>query len=364
MSGILVNEWVESFGGAEKVADAFAEIYPDAPIVCAWNDAAGHFPASRVHESWLAHTPLRHHKALAIPFLLESWRHIPLHNVDWMLCASHLFAHHARLSHAAGDIPKYVYAYTPARYIWEPESDARGSSAIARAAAVPLQKIDGARAKEAYKIASVSSYIADRVERCWGRESSVIYPPVDVAGFSAGAAEALTWEEFELLESLPADYVFGASRFVQYKRLDLAIAVGVAAGLPVVIAGDGPDAERLKTIAASHPGQVTFITRPSTPLLRELYIRALVYVFASIEDFGIMPVEAMSTGTPVIASHLGGASETVIDGLTGAHLWSESPDELRRAVEVATATSPDDVKARAWEFDGSHFGDRIREWMS
>jgi glycosyltransferase involved in cell wall biosynthesis len=196
------------------------------------------------------------------------------------------------------------------------------------------------------------------------RESTIIHPPVDVAGFAEGSATELAPGEHEILAALPKVFVLGASRFVSYKRLDLAIATGVAAGLPVVLAGDGPDLGRLQSIAAEHPGTVTFVPRPSTTLLRELYVRALAFVFASVEDFGIMPVEAMSTGTPVLVNSIGGASETVLDGLTGAHIRSEQPSELRRALEIAVSTSPEACRARAWEFDGSHFGSRISAWMA
>jgi glycosyltransferase involved in cell wall biosynthesis len=364
MTGVIAHEWIERLGGAEKVVDALAQVYPDAPIVCAWNDAQGRYDPSRVHESWLARTPMRHHKALAIPFMLETWRHIPIRDAEWVLCSSHLFAHHARLTGAARDVPKYVFAHTPARYIWEPEFDARGGGRMTRAAAIPLQRIDRKRAQEALKIAAVSRFIADRIERCWERESTIIHPPVDVAGFAEGSSAELAPGEYEVLASLPKDFVLGASRFVSYKRLDVAIATGVAAGLPVVLAGDGPDRGRLESIAAEHPGSVTFVPRPSTALLRELYLRALVFVFASIEDFGIMPVEAMSTGTPVVANAIGGASETVLDGLTGAHIRSEQPAELRRALEVAASSSSEACRARAWEFDGSHFGPRISAWMA
>jgi glycosyltransferase involved in cell wall biosynthesis len=364
MTGVIAHEWIEVLGGAEKVVDAFAQTYPDAPIVCAWNDAPGRYPAARVRESLLARTPLRSHKAMAIPFMLETWRHIPIRHADWILCSSHLFAHHARLSGAARDVPKYVFAHTPARYIWEPELDARGNGPLARAAAIPLRRIDRARAQEAHKIAAVSSFIAERIERCWGRDSTVIHPPVDVAAIVRDHGETLTVAERAMLEALPDDFVLGASRFVPYKRLDLAIATGIASDLPIVLAGDGPDLTRLRAIAAQHSGAVTFVSRPSNAVLRELYRRALVYVFASVEDFGIMPVEAMAKGTPVVTNSLGGAAETVRDGVTGAHFRSEDPAELRRALESAVATDPAASLARAWEFDGSRFGSKIKDWMS
>lgn len=364
MSGVIAHEWIEAHGGAEKVVAAFADAYPDAPIVCPWDDTNGGFAPGRIRESWLADTPLRRHKALALPFMLSTWRHIPVREAEWLLCSSHLFAHHARLTGPARDVPKYVFAHTPARYIWEPGLDARGSDPLIRAAAVPLRRIDRSRAQEAHKIAAVSNYIAERIERCWDRDSTVIHPPVDVTGFADGFADEPEPREQAILDSLPSAFLLGASRFVPYKRLDVVIAAGAACDLPVVLAGDGPDRARLESIAAESSCPVVFVPHPSSALLRELYLRALVYVFAPIEDFGIMPVEAMSTGTPVVANAIGGASESVLDGVTGAHLHSIEPGELRRAVESAAAVSPEACRNRARDFDGESFAYRIREWMS
>lgn len=364
MTGVITHDWIEVHGGAENVLSAFATTYPDAPIVCAWDDTHGEFAPGRIRESWLAKGPLRRHKALALPFMLSTWRNIDVREADWLLCSSHLFSHHARLRGRARDVPKYVFAHTPARYIWEPDLDARGSSAFARAASIPLRRIDRERAQEAHKIAAVSRYIAERIERCWERESTVIHPPVDVSGYVGGFPDALEGNEHAILDSLPPTFIFGASRFVPYKRLDTVIAAGAACDLPVVLAGDGPDRPRLEAIASQSTTPVIFIQRPSSSVLRELYRRALVYVFAPIEDFGIMPVEAMATGTGVVANAIGGASETVVDGVTGSHLHSVDPAELRRAVEAAAAVSPDACRDRAWEFDGDRFAYRIRDWMS
>ena len=362
MGGVIVNEWIEQVGGAERVLDAVAAEFPDAQILCPWSDAPERFPEGRVTESWMARTPIRRHKALAIPFLLEHARRLPSQDVDWMLCMSHLFAHQARMRAAVGDVPKYVFTYSPARYIWNPEADRRGSGVLQRGVAGPLRTLDRRRAQEAVKIAAVSAFIAARIERCWDRESTVIHPPVDVATFMQNDDE-LTAEEQRQLDSLPEGYLLGASRFVLYKRLDLAIEAGVASGLPVVLAGDGPDLERLRAIAAEHPGLVTFVGRPSLPMLRALYRKALAFVFGPVEDFGIMPSEAMATGTPVVANSIGGAAETVVDGVTGALFRSTDAAELRRAVEVAAAADPAACRSRAMEFDGSAFGTKISDWI-
>jgi glycosyltransferase involved in cell wall biosynthesis len=131
----------------------------------------------------------------------------------------------------------------------------------------------------------------------------------------------------------------------------------------VVLAGEGPDEPRLRALADEHPGLVTFVPRPSFALLNHLFRRALVYIFPPIEDFGIMPVEAMATGTPVIANAIGGAAESVKDGLTGALLRSFDETSLRDAVDLAARADPAACIARAWEFDVSVFNSRTKNWI-
>lgn len=363
MSGVLVHEWLAKRGGSENVLVELAQIFPDAPIVSLWDDAPARFAAGRVSETWLARTPLRRHKALALPLMPETWRHLGASDAEWILCSSHLFAHHARFTGPASDSPKYVYTHTPARYIWSPEHDGRGDSAVARAVSRPLQSLDRKRAQEAHSIAVNSAFVAKRVEIAWGRESIVIHPPVNVRAYSHDSSELLSPDEESILARLPDTFILGASRFVPYKQLDVAIASGAASGVPVVIAGDGPEEANLRALADEHPGMVTFVHRPSTALLNQLYRRALVFVFPAVEDFGIMPVEAMATGTAVIANSIGGAAESVKHGVTGALLDSFDPAALREAVEIASTARRADCTARAWEFDSTVFADRIRDWV-
>lgn len=362
MTGIIANEWMESVGGGERVVDALATRFPDAPIVVPWDDLPDRYGPGRVSQSWMARSPLRGHKAASIPFQLEWWRTLPAVDADWLLCCSHLFAHHARMRGPARDVPKFVYAHSPARYIWEPDIDQRGDGPLMRAAAIPLRRIDRRRAQEPERIAANSAFIAERIARCWDRDSTVIHPPVDLSVLP-GTDDELTPQELAQLEALPRDFVLGASRLVPYKRLEVAIEAGTAADLPVVLAGDGPDRARLEGIADRHPGRVTFVGAPSDALLRGLYRRAAVFVFAPIEDFGIMPVEAMAAGTPVVGNAIGGTSETVQDGVTGALFRSTDPAELRRAVERALAMDPAVCRQRAQLFDGRDFADRVARWM-
>ena len=362
--GIIVHEWLERTGGAENVVTRLAGLFPDADIVALWDDSQERFPRERVTETWLARTPLRRSKALSLPLMPTVWRHLGKRDVDWLLCSSHVFAHHARFSGAARDAAKLVFAHTPARYIWEPGIDQRGAHPLTRTAGATFRPLDRRRAQEPVAIAAVSEYVRQRIERAWQRESTVIHPPVAVTSF-ADHVVSLSAAEEHIASALPDTFLLGASRLIPYKRMDQVIAAGTATGLPVVIAGSGPDLPRLQHLADASGTQVHFVPRPSHDLLVELYRRALAYVFPAIEDFGIMPVEAMATGTPVIGTSLGGVSETVIHNESGVLVDSfDSRTELRAAVDTATHLRPDTIASRAWTFDQERFDQDIRDWMA
>ena len=359
MSGILVHEWLSRHGGSENVFDVLGGVFPDAERWCLWNESEGRF--SGVHETALARTPLRGHKAAALPLMPLAWRALPERDADWVLCSSHLFAHHARFRGAAREAPKLVYTHTPARYIWTPELDGRGGGVAARAASALLKPLDRRRAAEPVAIAANSAFIADRVARAWGRDATVIHPPIDVARF----ADARPTDETDAaVADLPRDYLLGVSRFVPYKRLELVIDAGVASGLPVVLAGGGADEERLRAYAAERGHPVTIVRDPSSILLAAMYRGALALVFPAVEDFGIMPVEAMAAGTPVVGNAVGGVAESVIDGVTGALVHEWAGEDLRAAVERAVASSREACVRRAYEFDRPVFEARIADWVA
>lgn len=366
MSAVIVHEWISRTGGSERVLDAMVEAFPEAEVRCLWNDIPeSRYPGRVVHESWLARTPLRRAKALALPFMPLAWRNCQPGGYEWALVSSHLFAHHVTFADQGPDFRKYVYVHSPARYIWNPELDERGDGLLPRVVSPALRALDRKRAQEAYSLAANSEHVRQRVLKAWDRDSEVIYPPVDVArlqGVSCWADE-LGESERVVLDGLPRPFVLGASRFIPYKRLDLVISTGEAAGLPVVLAGSGPEEQRLREQAAQATVPVHFVPDPSDRLLYALYEAATVFVFPAIEDFGIMPVEAMALGTPVVARAVGGGSETVLDGVTGAHLPERAgPRDLRSSVERAIGSEGDACRHRAQIFAGDRFADRLRKW--
>jgi glycosyltransferase involved in cell wall biosynthesis len=361
VSGVLVHEWLAPRGGSENVFEALSRVFPDAARYCLWNESEGRFVVDG--ETWLARTPLRGRKAAAVGLMPLAWRTLPSVDADWILTSSHLFAHHARFGGSGRGAPKLVYAHTPARYIWNPELDVRGDTFAARTAANMLKGLDRRRAQEPVAIAANSVFVQKRIAQAWHRESTVIHPPVDVTAFLR-APEPDERDE-AALALLPETFLLGFSRFIPYKRLDLVIEAGIAADVPVVLAGAGPDEARLRSFAEERaPGRVFFVRSPGAELYRALLQRCIALVFPAVEDFGIVPVEAMAAGRPVIAPAVGGTGETIVDGSTGAFVEHWSRDELRRAVEVAAGVSPEACRTQAEKFSEAVFADRIREWVA
>jgi glycosyltransferase involved in cell wall biosynthesis len=366
MTDLIVHEWTEKSGGSERVLDGLVEAFPGADLFTLWQDHE-RYEDVRSRESWLARTPLRRSKMLALPLMLPTWSRMDTSEYERVIVSSHLFAHHVGgKNRARRSESTYVYAHTPARYIWTPEQDGRGSHPLVKLVAAALKPIDRTMAEFPVAYAANSAYVQERILDSWGRESTVIHPPVDSTGISAQPdwVGALSAEDLAVFESLPSEFLLGASRFVPYKRLDLVIATGEASGLPVVLAGGGPHRAAIAHRADNATVPVRIIDRPSDALLYALYQSAVAFVFPPVEDFGIMPVEAMAAGARVIVNNVGGATESVVDGVTGIHVDAWTPSELASAVDRVVSLDRADAKARAMEFDSSVFRERMLEWVT
>jgi glycosyltransferase involved in cell wall biosynthesis len=212
--------------------------------------------------------------------------------------------------------------------------------------------------------AANSEFVAQRVAHAWNVEAKVIYPPVDIDGIRDDlAGNNLTTSERALLAELPSGFVLGASRFVPYKRMESAIEVGELLDLPVVLVGEGPDEDRVRSIADDAQVPVTFVGRVSDPMLRALYAGASLFVFLAVEDFGIMPVEAMACGTPVLVNRVGGAAESVGFVAGGRMTDPESVQDLSRAAAEAVDLDMIAAQAAVDEFSGPAFRKRLRSWV-
>ena len=365
MAGVLVHEWIAQDGGSENVLQAMSQTFPDAEVRCLWNDSSGRFEPERLRESWLAGTPLRRHKALALPLMPPTWRMLRYHDYDWALISSHAFAHHAHFRGAPDGFRRMVYVHTPARYIWTPGYDARGNNPAARLLSHGLRPIDRHRAHDGAEFAANSAFVRRRIQDTWRVDARVIHPPVQTAEIQAVPhwRDKVEIDDLARLAALPDGYVLGASRFVPYKRLDDVIRVGEAVGRPVVLAGKGPALPELQKAAAAASVPVHFVLAPSDALLYALYQATELFVFPAIEDFGIMPVEAMAAGAPVLAQADGGAAESVVPGVTGALVRFTDAAEIREGVSTALATRRADRLERARQFSAERFSEEIVAWV-
>ncbi|MGC5225261.1 glycosyltransferase [Micromonospora sp. DT81.3] len=367
MTGLIVQEWIEPSGGAEQVLDAFRVALPDSRFYALWSDDPDRFAASEVDESWMARTPLRRHKAIGLPLMPVTWRMSGVRErPDWVLNSSYVFAHHSDFGTRSGGVPKFSYIHTPARYLWEPDLDGRGRGKGLAAARGVLKAIDKSAAARAGDLAANSEFVRRRIVRSWERDACVIYPPVQSRVIINGGRwqDRLTFSEEEILSSLPErGFLLAASRLVPYKRHSAVIRMGEALDIPVVVAGSGPEREKLEALASTVSVPVRLLGHISDALMRALFQRALAFVFPPVEDFGILPVEAMAAGCPVIVNREGGASESVLDGVTGFHVDPHDLQEVAAAMTRVDQLAPDVMQARAELFDVDRFVGQVQAWV-
>lgn len=361
----LVHDWIEKYGGAEVVLDQLARVFPQSDLYVLWSEEIERYGIP-TRQSFLANSPLRMNKVASVPFQLLAWRTFRTLPAQYekLVVSSHLFAHHVRFQ-SSPNAEKFVYAHTPARYIWEPERDGRGDTVLFRLASKALKPIDRKRAQEAFKIAANSLYTKGKIQKAWGRDAEVIHPPVgvsEIVNAVRGGIE-LSNEDSRILESLPAEFILGASRFVEYKKLEKAITLGEWLKIPVVIAGSGPLLAKYVELSKIASIRVIIIERPSDNLLLQLYARCLVYFFPPEEDFGVMPVEASAAGAPVLANRLGGAAETVVEGINGALVDMESKSEILSGFDRLTSIDKSLATSHVLKFDSSVFQEKILKWV-
>ncbi|WP_250037907.1 glycosyltransferase [Paractinoplanes maris] len=348
----LVHEWFDSVGGSEQVFLEISNTLPSADRYVLWREGAA-VDGPPMKESWLSRTPLRRHKALALPFMLPAWRMLDGSGYDLVLSSSHAFAHSAKFRDDAGT--RYLsYVHTPARYVWSPELDVRGGSPLLSPVRAVLRRADVAMTRHVHSYAANSNEVRTRIRRYWGRECRVIHPPVDVDYFAPSQVE---------LSASGREYLLGVGRWISYKRFDLMIEIAETARVPLVIAGGGPEEDRLRRLAANARVEVRFVTRPSKAQLRALYVGALALLYPTHEDFGMVPVEAQASGTPVIGLGRGGLLETVLPGETGFLADSFEPADYAALVHRLSEPDRSATIANAQRFSIERFRAQITDWV-
>jgi glycosyltransferase involved in cell wall biosynthesis len=304
----IVHERFTEMGGSERVVEQFHKIWPDAPIFVPIADRAMLPPGlldADIRTSSLQRVYRRGHAyAHLLPLLPRAMTQFDLSEFDLVITSHHAFSNRVRLPDA---VPVISYTHTPARWIWQPEM--RSSEWGGRAArgalglfAASQRRPDCAAAGRLRGVVSNSRHVARRVQKWWRRDSWVVAPPADTNYYTPDPS--IERDDFFLL----------AGRLVPYKRPHVAIEAAKRANVRLVVAGDGRARASVEELAGPH---TEFVGRVDDAALRDLYRRCRALLFPGEEDFGIIPVEAMACGAPVIAPAVGGVLDTVVPGVTG-----------------------------------------------
>jgi glycosyltransferase involved in cell wall biosynthesis len=352
----LAHEWLDLRTGSEKVFEALARMFPDADLYALTDSLGDRFDhgGRPVTTTFLDRAgPLAHRRDLALPLMPLAWRNVTRRRYDVVITSSHACA---KGFGPGRDALHLCYCYTPMRYVWDENDQRHGLHRLGRlGAGAAMRRWDRRSTRWVDGFAAISTAVQARIERCYGRSSRVIHPPVDTSFFTPGDPEP----------GIPSgDFLLTCSRFVPYKRLDLAILAADRVGLPLVIAGQGPGEGKLRVLAGEARVPVTFAVGPSDEELRSLYRAASAFVFPPVEDFGIVAVEAQACGTPVVALRAGGALDTVVDGKTGTLVGTQDAESFAAGVEKALA----DVNRAACVQNASSFSHKafehnVRDWV-
>jgi glycosyltransferase involved in cell wall biosynthesis len=350
----LVHDFLLDLRGAERVFIEMCALWPDAPIFTAVYDedgTVGRFAGREVHTSFLQRLrpSARTFRAL-LPFYPAAVESFDLSGFDLVVSSSSAWAHavicDAETTHVS-------YCHNPFRYAWNDRDRTLAARRDALSRAVLRSLFHRWRQWDWIAAQRVDAYLANsetsrrRIKAYFGRDSRVVHPPVDIARFDPFASPA----------AARAGHYMVLSELMPHKRIDVAIDAFNRLRLPLVVAGDGPDMRRLRSLAGP---TVSFVGRVSDNEVARLLRSSRALVVTAVEEFGIAAVEAQAAGRPVLSVGVGGALETVIDGVTGC-LWQGGPAELAEAILAFDVDSIDPAECvrSAARFDRAVFHRRL-----
>jgi len=356
----IVHDWIVSLGGAEKVLKEIYSLFPQADVFTLFYKKSSlielGIKPEKVKASFMQKIPFvdkKYRYLLPImPYAVES---LNLTEYDLVISSSHAFAKGV----LTGSNQIHIsYIHTPMRYAWEMYHrylrDFRLDRGLRKIlAGYVFNKIrlwDLATSNRPDYYIANSEVVAKRIRKFYGKDSLVIYPPVDVKKFS--------------VREKKEDFYLTAGRLVPYKRTDLIVeAFSKMPDKKLVIIGEGPELKKIKSKAGKN---VTVLGHKPKDTLVDYLSKAKAFVFAAEEDFGILPVEAQACGTPVIAFGRGGARETVIEGKTGLFFMEQNGDSIVDAVYRFEKMNLNvfEIRKNAERFSSDRFRERIKDFIS
>lgn len=351
----IVHDWFDKPGGAERVVKNLIEIFPNADIFSivdffSKEDRNKYLYGKSVKTTFIQNLPFAKNRFRGyfplFPYAIES---LNLRGYDIVISSSHAFAKGV-ITHPG---QKHIcYCYTPMRYLWDMQKDYLQDHSIRGIKKIYLSYLfhkmriwDRSNSVSIDSFIAISKFISERISKYYGVNSKIIHPPVDTQRFQCHTEKD--------------DYYFTASRLVPYKKIRLIAETFAKNGKKLIIAGDGPDSDEIrKRIGAN----TIMLGSVSDKQMVDLMQRAKAFIFASFEDFGIVPVESMACGTPVIAYGKGGALDTVEDGVSGVLFEEQSIKSLQNAIDRFESMSFDSKKVSesAKRFSEEIFKEKIK----
>lgn len=321
----LVHDFLIKKGGAERVLKELVKMYPEAPIYTLLYDQekiGDWFEPTKVRTSWLQKMPkfLRKRPQLLVNWMPQAIEQFDFTGYDLVISSSGAFSHGIITNL---DTKHICYCHSPMRYAWDwthqyvkEMSGGFLMKSLARRTINKLRQWDFLASRRVGKYIANSENIQDRIKKFYRRESTVVYPPVEI-------------EKFKVRKKKPQDFFLIVSRLSPYKRIDLAVELFNKVRRNLVVIGTGKQLQHLRDIAGP---TVEIMGYQDDPTTLKFLQECRGVIFPGEDDFGIVPIEAMACGKPVIAYAKGGALETVIAGKTGEFFGEATVESLENAL--------------------------------
>ena len=352
----LVHDWLVSEGGGEHFLRHLHEMYPDAPIYTLVYDeekAPAWVKDCDVRTTYMQKWPgAKSHHKLLLSFMPKAWESLDLTEYDLVISACSSCCKGVLTRSNAVHV---CYCHSPIRYVWDLYFDYYENAGRVKRFFMPrmihrVRQWDFQAAQRVDYFLANSDYVGKRIRKFYRREAVTLYSGIEIP-------------QEEVLDKRD-DYYLVVSRFVSYKRVDLAIEACNLLGRRLVVVGSGGEEEaRLREMAGP---TVEFVGRASDKELENYYAHARAFLFPGIEDFGLTPVEAMAGGCPVLAYGEGGATETVVDGQTGLFFYEQTAEALAACIEDFEGQTfcAAACRARAEQFSEARFKHEMREFCN
>lgn len=356
----IVHDWM-LLGGAEKVVEALLQMYPDAPLYtsCISDDWQNKLKDRTVITGYL-NKPFFQKIRKFTPFLRQKWfEGLDLSDYDLVISSSGAEAKGIKV---AKGVTHINYCHAPTHYYWSRYAEYMHNpgfgvlNPIARLGlkllVEPMRKWDLKAAKGPDVMIANSTHIAVEIKKYYGRDATVIHPPVDTEAFS----------KMPNIKEARKGFVI-AGRQTPYKRIDLAVVACTQLNLPLTVIGDGPEHAALKSIAGP---TVKFTGSLPFKDLVHKFQTAEAFIFPGLDDFGITPVEAMAAGCPVFAYMAGGALDYVVEGKTGIFFNKQTVGSLKEALQKFDTKNfkQEAIIKKAQEFSPDVFKEKITALIS